>query len=47
MGGFYNQAQRPASGGASASDDGGAEIHKLREELAELKRQLSKIDKDR
>ncbi len=43
MGGFYQQAQR-ASG---AADESGAEIHKLREELAELKRQLAKLDKDR
>lgn len=42
MGGFYQQAQRAAGG-----EDGGAEIHKLREELAELKRQLAKLDKDR
>ncbi|OFX04459.1 MAG: polyhydroxyalkanoate synthesis repressor PhaR [Alphaproteobacteria bacterium RIFCSPHIGHO2_12_FULL_63_12] len=41
MGGFYQQAQRPAGG------DDGAELHKLREELAELKRQLAKLDKDR
>lgn len=42
MGGFYQQAQRAAS-----SEESGAEIHKLREELADLKRQLSKLDKDR
>ena len=43
MGGFYQQAQRAASGG----EESGAEIHKLREELADLKRQLAKLDKDR
>lgn len=43
MGGFYQQAQRSGA----AADEGGAEIHKLREELAELKRQLAKLDKDR
>lgn len=43
MGGFYQQA-RGASAGA---DESGAEIHKLREELADLKRQLAKLDKDR
>jgi polyhydroxyalkanoate synthesis repressor PhaR len=42
MGGFYQQAQRAAS-----NDESGAELHKLREELAELKRQMSKMDKDR
>jgi polyhydroxyalkanoate synthesis repressor PhaR len=41
MGGFYQQAQR-----AAAPEESGAEIHKLREELADLKRQLSKLDKD-
>lgn len=42
MGGFYQQAQRAAGG-----EESGAEIHKLREELADLKRQLAKLDKDR
>ena len=41
MGGFYSQAQR------AAGEESGAEIHKLREELADLKRQLAKLDKDR
>lgn len=40
MGGFYNQA-RAAS--APSADDG--EIQKLRDELAELKRQMAKLDK--
>jgi polyhydroxyalkanoate synthesis repressor PhaR len=40
MGGFYQQAQRTAG-----ADDSGAEISKLREELADLKRQLAKLDK--
>ncbi len=39
MGGFYQQAQR-----AGTAEDGG-ELQKLREELAELKRQLAKLDK--
>lgn len=42
MGGFYQQA-RSAAG--QVGDD--SEIQKLREELAELKRQLAKLDKDR
>ncbi len=42
MGGFYSQSQRAAGG-----EESGAEIHKLREELADLKRQLAKLDKDR
>lgn len=42
MGGFYSPPQRGGSG-----EDSGAEIHKLREELADLKRQLAKLDKDR
>lgn len=46
MGGFYQQAQR-AAGGAAGGEESGAEIHKLREELADLKRQLAKLDKDR
>ncbi len=41
MGGFYQQAQR------AAADESGAEMQKLRDELAELKRQLGKLDKDR
>jgi len=44
MGGFYQQPQRGAA--AAHGDEGGAEITKLREELAELKRQLSKLDKE-
>ncbi|MCB2112070.1 MAG: polyhydroxyalkanoate synthesis repressor PhaR [Parvularculaceae bacterium] len=44
MGGFYQQPQRSA--GSHGGDDGGVEITKLREELAELKRQLSKLDKE-
>lgn len=40
MGGFYQQARA-----AAAADDG--EIHQLREELADLKRQLAKIEKER
>ncbi|HNS86266.1 MAG TPA: polyhydroxyalkanoate synthesis repressor PhaR [Parvularculaceae bacterium] len=43
MSGFYQQPQR---GAAAHGDESGAEITKLREELAELKRQLSKLDKD-
>ena len=42
MGGFYQQAQRAAAGGEDAG-----ELQKLRDELADLKRQLSKLDKDR
>lgn len=42
MGGFYQQAQRAA---AAAGEESGAEITKLREELADLKRQLAKLDK--
>ena len=42
MGGFYQQQR----GGAGHADDA-AEIAKLKEELADLKRQLAKIDKDR
>ncbi|MFZ5616028.1 MAG: polyhydroxyalkanoate synthesis repressor PhaR [Pseudomonadota bacterium] len=44
MGGFYQQAQRAA---AAAGEESGAEITKLREELADLKRQLAKLDKER
>ena len=40
MGGFYQQARA-----AAANEDSGAELHKLREELADLKRQLAKLDK--
>lgn len=43
MGGFYQQAQRAAAAG----EESGAEINKLREELADLKRQLAKLDKER
>ena len=46
MGGFYQQAQRSGSGLGAGGEDG-AELHKLREELADLKRQLAKLDKDR
>ncbi len=45
MGGFYQQAQRAASGAASGDDS--SELSKLRTELADLKRELSKIEKDR
>ncbi len=45
MGGFYNQGQRSQPTGAG--DESSAEIHKLREELAELKHQLAKLDKER
>lgn len=41
MGNFYQQAAR------AAATEEGAEIQSLREELAELKRQLAKLEKDR
>ncbi|MCB2096476.1 MAG: polyhydroxyalkanoate synthesis repressor PhaR [Parvularculaceae bacterium] len=44
MGGFY---QQPQQRGAAHGEEGGAEIVKLREELADLKRQLAKLDKER
>lgn len=49
MGGFYQTAQRgtPGATPASSADEGAAEISKLKEELADLKRQLArKLDKN-
>ncbi len=43
MGGFYQQAQRAAAAGGEEA----GELQKLRDELADLKRQLSKLDKER